>query len=638
MAAHHSLRLGELKRVIKGLYVNQLRELLKAGGWVSSGVKAVLVERIYSLLEALSPTSAVYQDTMNRIENFVNQNILKSSSSSVHSHRWEQPAHTFSESNNAESKLEVVYKQSPFCSLIYRLVPPSLLDNTGERPKSFNFSIPPENIPYLRNSLCGVYPQQKVYIRCAPLLATKAPCEDQYPQFCNIKVNRNIIELPARVVNRVKKGHNRPIDITQYLFPDPNRSYDSSFNFLEFLTMSVNSYVVAVELVQRFSVPDLCALLPLTEEAEVKTEWKNFMAQSLNSDILTTHTQLSLVCPLGKMQISLPGKSRNCKHLQCFDMTTFLSMNERRETWICPVCNISTPFDTLFIDQHYQTILQNVSSNITQIIVTPEGDWAFCPPKDTLDVSDSQSDFHPVKLSEPRSTPAPVEVIDLSDDDDPVTIPTSATTTATTSTATSTTDVCLENILPLLEGSSPNLSSQNISALLENASLPSLHLPSAQNIPILLENASFYSPPSHNISVLHENTCLPSQNIPLLPENNNPSSSTATLTCSSSSPSPQNENQFTQNSDEMDSFPSTLYPSTNCSNLSDDSSFSSTCTTLNCSSLTPSSGSFDPLSQSQMTVPELTIALMNETVASSNLQASVLIDACASEFMDASFH
>lgn len=53
---------------------------------------------------------------------------------------------------------------------------------------------------------------------------------------------------------------------------------------------------------------------------------------------------------LGKMRIQLPCRASTCTHLQCFDATTFLMMNEKKATWMCPVCDKPAPFHKLILD------------------------------------------------------------------------------------------------------------------------------------------------------------------------------------------------------------------------------------------------------------------------------------------------
>jgi len=54
-----------------------------------------------------------------------------------------------------------------------------------------------------------------------------------------------------------------------------------------------------------------------------------------------TCTKLSLLCPLTRMPIKTPVRGRDCKHLQCFDLLTYLHSNKTvtGSRWRCPVCN-----------------------------------------------------------------------------------------------------------------------------------------------------------------------------------------------------------------------------------------------------------------------------------------------------------
>jgi hypothetical protein len=58
--------------------------------------------------------------------------------------------------------------------------------------------------------------------------------------------------------------------------------------------------------------------------------------QDNDLEIETSTLKASLLCPLMKCRISIPGRSIHCKHVQCFDLTSYLYMNEKKQTWNCP--------------------------------------------------------------------------------------------------------------------------------------------------------------------------------------------------------------------------------------------------------------------------------------------------------------
>lgn len=53
---------------------------------------------------------------------------------------------------------------------------------------------------------------------------------------------------------------------------------------------------------------------------------------------------------LVKMRLSVPCRAETCAHLQCFDAVFYLQMNEKKPTWLCPVCDKPAPYDQLIID------------------------------------------------------------------------------------------------------------------------------------------------------------------------------------------------------------------------------------------------------------------------------------------------
>merc|ERR1712223_580767 len=84
--------------------------------------------------------------------------------------------------------------------------------------------------------------------------------------------------------------------------------------------------------------------------------------QKLNNDdddVATTSLKVSVTCPLGKMRMKVPCRPKTCSHLQCFDATLFLQMNERKPKWNCPVCSQKALYDDLLVDGYYQEILDS---------------------------------------------------------------------------------------------------------------------------------------------------------------------------------------------------------------------------------------------------------------------------------------
>lgn len=51
-----------------------------------------------------------------------------------------------------------------------------------------------------------------------------------------------------------------------------------------------------------------------------------------------TAQKVPLKCPITYKRITLPARGHDCKHIQCFDLESYLQMNCERGNWRCPVC------------------------------------------------------------------------------------------------------------------------------------------------------------------------------------------------------------------------------------------------------------------------------------------------------------
>lgn len=63
-----------------------------------------------------------------------------------------------------------------------------------------------------------------------------------------------------------------------------------------------------------------------------------------------TAIKVSLKCPITFKKINLPARGHDCKHVQCFDLESYLQMNCERANWRCPVCK--------YMKQNYELFKQ----------------------------------------------------------------------------------------------------------------------------------------------------------------------------------------------------------------------------------------------------------------------------------------
>ncbi|KAF0768912.1 Uncharacterized protein FWK35_00013366 [Aphis craccivora] len=116
------------------------------------------------------------------------------------------------------------------------------------------------------------------------------------------------------------------------------------------------------------------------------------------------------------MRIKIPVKSIHCDHLQCFDASKFILMNEKKPTWMCPIYDNPYLYDDLQIENYF---LEIVSSKILKnwskkIEILADGTWrVFKETKKNQYYSDKVKPINYVDLDndnekciEPRTEPS----------------------------------------------------------------------------------------------------------------------------------------------------------------------------------------------------------------------------------------
>ncbi|BHF83518.1 hypothetical protein SprV_0902666100 [Sparganum proliferum] len=85
---------------------------------------------------------------------------------------------------------------------------------------------------------------------------------------------------------------------------------------------------------------------------------------------------VSLLCPLALTRIEIPVRSANCDHLQCFDLSSYLTINKKRPRWSCPVCSSPAPFRDLRRDDFFVQLMADQSLKDADMVhVDANGHW-----------------------------------------------------------------------------------------------------------------------------------------------------------------------------------------------------------------------------------------------------------------------
>nr|CAD7260344.1 unnamed protein product [Timema shepardi] len=205
----------------------------------------------------------------------------------------------------------------------------------------------------------------------------EVPCTSFDTDWTNIMTPQQP-PIPTNKPGVEPKRPPKPVNITSLVKLSPLHA-----NFID-VTWNCDygqGYVIAVYLVSKIVSAEL--LKRMRAKGARQSDYtrgliKEKLSEDADSEIATTSLRVSLVCPLGKMRMVTPCRASTCYHLQCFDANTFLMMNERKPTWVCPVCDKPAPFDSLMIDGYFQDVLRSsrLAPDSTEIQLHQDGLWS----------------------------------------------------------------------------------------------------------------------------------------------------------------------------------------------------------------------------------------------------------------------
>ncbi|XP_064295447.1 E3 SUMO-protein ligase PIAS2 isoform X3 [Phalacrocorax carbo] len=296
---------------------------------------------------------------------------------------------------------DVQLKSLPFYDVLDVLIKPTSLVQSGIQrfqEKFFIFALTPQQVREIcisRDFLPGGRRDYTVQVQLRLCLAeTSCPQEDNYPNSLCIKVNGKLFPLPGYAPppkNGIEqKRPGRPLNVTSLVRLSsavPNQisiSWASEIGKNYSMSVYLVRQLTSAMLLQRLKMKGIRN--PDHSRALIKEK----LTADPDSEIATTSLRVSLMCPLGKMRLTIPCRAVTCTHLQCFDAALYLQMNEKKPTWICPVCDKKAAYESLILDGLFMEIL-NECSDVDEIKFQEDGSWCpMRPKKETVKVSSPQ--------------------------------------------------------------------------------------------------------------------------------------------------------------------------------------------------------------------------------------------------------
>ncbi|KAJ3218920.1 hypothetical protein HDU67_003559 [Dinochytrium kinnereticum] len=106
----------------------------------------------------------------------------------------------------------------------------------------------------------------------------------------------------------------------------------------------------------------------------IKVEESILLAKTRNELDGVPVRSLSLLCPISKARPTQPMRGKNCVHLECFDLNSFLLDGSRRSVQFpCPICGKQMTMENLAIDMFYISVMSKVGPSVSKVLVRSDG-------------------------------------------------------------------------------------------------------------------------------------------------------------------------------------------------------------------------------------------------------------------------
>ncbi|CAA6654791.1 unnamed protein product [Spirodela intermedia] len=217
------------------------------------------------------------------------------------------------------------------------------------------------------------------------LLNDKVPFRMQWPQFPDLVVNG----IPVRATNRPGGqllGANGRDD-----GPVITTCSREGINKISFTRCDARTFCFGLRIAKRRTLQQVLSLIPKETDGERFADSLARVCRCIGGGATTDNADsdsdlevvaelvtVSLRCPMSGSRMRIAGRFKPCVHMGCFDLETFVELNQRSRKWQCPICLKNYSLENIIIDPYFNRItslLRNCDEEINEIEVKPDGSW-----------------------------------------------------------------------------------------------------------------------------------------------------------------------------------------------------------------------------------------------------------------------
>ncbi|XP_009333727.2 E3 SUMO-protein ligase SIZ1 isoform X2 [Pyrus x bretschneideri] len=208
----------------------------------------------------------------------------------------------------------------------------------------------------------------------------------QWPQYADLQVNGINVRTVNRPAHQLLGANGRDDGALIKL------CIWEGINKISLSACDNRAFCFGVRLVQRRTVQQVRHLIPKEEDGELFEDalarvrrciggGPAVAAEDSDSDleVISDSISVNLRCPMSGSRMKVAGRFKPCAHMGCFDLETFVELNQRSRKWQCPVCLKNYSVEDVIIDRYFNRItamMRNCGEDITEINVKPDGSWS----------------------------------------------------------------------------------------------------------------------------------------------------------------------------------------------------------------------------------------------------------------------
>ncbi|XP_035223797.1 E3 SUMO-protein ligase PIAS4-like [Stegodyphus dumicola] len=335
--------MNNFEALILDFRVSELRELLQILGLKKSGLKNVLQKRILSYLRKPCPLTQ-QKELEQKIQELYYQSklppdILRAKKTNPECSSVPPAMTTPDPIITAIATVDI--NSVFFKTVEYILLPQAIDLRNGS--KTFEFCFTEDQVA---------------------LLSEENEENNFYEVMLKVCCIQNDEEWPAFVLHAVM--NNSAIEVPE---PSPHIIYLTRYcckdcrtqNILTLsspLPMSLSSYIFSVSLVKRTLVNQLMDQCPPKSSNLTRKLVSDYFAKNK----IVKRLELHLACPVKMKIMEYPTRGSECKHVDVFDLQSFLEEMQFYFKWKCPFCQKLLTYESLVVDMYLQKYAQNNKS------------------------------------------------------------------------------------------------------------------------------------------------------------------------------------------------------------------------------------------------------------------------------------